>query len=1301
MGSVYRALDQHTGEPVAVKVLSSEAGIRTERFVQEALLLGGLSHPAIVRYVEHGCSADGRLFLVMEWLEGEDLGRRLARGALSVSDAVTVVERAAGGLAAAHARGVVHRDVKPGNLFLEQGDPARARLLDFGVAHAAGRRVVLTHEGTVVGTAGYMAPEQAGGDVEIDARADVFSLGCVLFACLCGSSPFRGNHLVAVLGRILLEDAPRLRERRPDVPVALDALAARMLCRARETRPRDAAEIEAELRRIRLETPMPRQGLLAPERTGVASPRAASQDTDAVHPGARVETVTSSMDGMTWGERRHVSLLVVRADAAGATSATDEWADELRVSVVARRFELDVRAVADGSELVTASPRRALGPDGSAQLAVCALALRDAFPTVRLALVTGLMDSADRVSYASALERAAELLEGGPTAAKPSPVRLDDTSARLLASRFEVSAEPRGPVLVGRREWAGAARTLLGKAVPLMGRDKELALLEATLRECREEPTSRFLIVSGGAGCGKSRLGRELVHRARALGPISVWFAQADCVGVGSPLGLVRQLVRSAASLQEPGAVDLHRARLRACIGACLAEPDASRCVELLGDLVGVPADKPSPELRAARNDPGILSEQTRAAFARWVDAATQAGPVLVLLEDLQWGDDPSSAWLLEAVRRLRDRPMMVLGIGRLETEQRLPRLWAAPEVQHLGLVGLTRRASERLARAVLGREASDETVGRVVAQADGNAFFLEELLRGAADGDSRLPETVLAVAHARLGALEPDARRILRAASVFGQAFCAEGIVALLGGQMDARDVGGWLAALAARELLEVRASARAPADVEYSFRNAILREAAYCMLTDEDRGAAHRLAAGWLAGSPAADCSVVAEHFERAGEQALAAPWLARAADTALAAGSFEQALALASRALEIGVQADQQGRLHVLQAGAYAWRGDWPRSLHASGCALHLVRPGSPWFFLCVATRLLAAHTVGDEAAVGDAVLAMLRDDHPVEASGPFALATCVLSTGLLHVGQRDLALGIIQRLEDVACAQADPDPAFQGWLHASRVLPALFVHEDLGLAVRSAREATALLGGVRDIPGLTLATTLLGLSLDESGDTQEALRLLRDAEAQSERIGGAITRHLATALLVRALSRAGDVAGATLRARIFLESADAMTLQIARGLAAVLQLEAGELDEAQTHARATIAHEGVCLILHRLAAFHVLARVALARNRPIDALEMVEHALRLRDLGVGGPLLHAELLRTKLEALLGVGRVPDARELASGARPWLLRVAATIEPPQARERFLRGPETGGLLALAGACEKLEAMPDAHRK
>src|SRR5690606_5938573 len=246
MGVVYRAVDHESGETVALKLLhaaTNDAELRS-RFVREAEVLSQVTHPNIVRYIAHGAHQahpQTMLYLVMEWLEGEELEERLLWGrGLATAEVVRLASRVASALAAAHRHGIIHRDIKPSNIFLVQGELDSVRLLDFGIARAnAASR--MTRTGLALGTPGYMAPEQATGERDIDARADLFALGAVLFECLTGRPAYEGNHAMAILTKVLFETPPRVDEYRDGLPQVLVDMVGTLMERERDARPADAS----------------------------------------------------------------------------------------------------------------------------------------------------------------------------------------------------------------------------------------------------------------------------------------------------------------------------------------------------------------------------------------------------------------------------------------------------------------------------------------------------------------------------------------------------------------------------------------------------------------------------------------------------------------------------------------------------------------------------------------------------------------------------------------------------------------------------------------------------------------------------------------------------------------------------------------------------------------------------------------------------------------------------------------------------------------------------------------------------
>jgi serine/threonine protein kinase len=237
MATVYRATGPD-GREVALKVLAAALTGDEEfrhRFHREARAAVRISHPHVVPVYGGGAHA-GRLYLTMRYVEGDDLARRLAAGPLAPRDAAALIAQVAAGLDAAHALGIIHRDVKPANVLLE-GDPPSARLTDFGLMKDVGSKTPVTIEGSFIGTCDYAAPEQVLG-LPVDARADVYALGCVLYEMLTGRVPFPRDTAAARMFAHVHQPPPAV----PAAP-AFDAVIGRAMAKRAGDRYSTAGEL--------------------------------------------------------------------------------------------------------------------------------------------------------------------------------------------------------------------------------------------------------------------------------------------------------------------------------------------------------------------------------------------------------------------------------------------------------------------------------------------------------------------------------------------------------------------------------------------------------------------------------------------------------------------------------------------------------------------------------------------------------------------------------------------------------------------------------------------------------------------------------------------------------------------------------------------------------------------------------------------------------------------------------------------------------------------------------------------------
>ena len=844
MGSVFRAHDLKRDEQVALKLLFSrhlEASLRFEREVQ---ILQEIHHPGIVRYISHGTHETGQLYLVMEWLEGEDLSQRMAREPLTVRETIELGAAAASALEAAHVRGIIHRDIKPSNLFLTNGRMSGVKLLDFGIARLVGSKTV-TRAGTLLGTPDHMAPEQVRSEPNIDGRADLFSLGCVLYQCLVQEHPFASTTVSGVLSKILMEPAPELHAKRPELPPQLCALVHSLLEKERESRPDRAGDVIAALLSI--------------------------PDAQVTHAERTDRIATPSRQRLTTKEQRLISLVLVSSmrTTPDESSTHNPIAEQVRcalISAMAESFNASCQLLPYGQILIVLMGKSAAS-DQARQAARLALQIRARFqesaaadekmgrPPLQLAVSTGCCALHEGEPDFATVAHTADMLRH-PAGAEMPPgeagaIWLDEVTAGLLGDQFQTRTFDGQEQLISEEQLGEPAKWSCHRRTPFYGRDSELRLLLSLLDHCIEEPRASVALITAEAGTGKSRLGQEFVQRALAThSELSIWVGAGDPQRLTVPYGLVARTLRQVMRLPETLDAAEQHAKLRSYLTERLEPGENPRAVEtaveFMGEILGIESPiAPSSELQCARLSTTSLSEQVRRVVIDLLLAECKRRPLLWLLEDMHLADR-ASLWLIDAaLRQLAEQPLCVVGLARPLIHSVFPDLWRNHPRQELKLTGLSRKTSEQIIRAMLGNNSSAETIQQLVESAGGNAFFLEEMVRAAAAGQrSQALPSVLVMIQSRIAQLTVLERRVLRAASIFGSRFRPSATLRLLGDGTDAAAVTDTLHKLTAYQLIKPTLEMRLQHDPEYMFTHSLVRDAAYGLMTANHRAVAHSLA-------------------------------------------------------------------------------------------------------------------------------------------------------------------------------------------------------------------------------------------------------------------------------------------------------------------------------------------------------------------------------------------------------------------------------------------------------------------------
>jgi tetratricopeptide (TPR) repeat protein len=1257
VGVVYRAHDQMSRQTVALKVIALPGvdGGEEARFRREGRVLAGLHHPAIVRVVAFGQLEEGQPYIAMEWLEGEDIAQRQRRSPLSLAQSVLAIADVCDALAAAHAAGIIHRDVKPSNVILagsapDSNDAFQVKLVDFGVAAVEDAK--LTRTGAIVGTPAYMAPEQARGDGKIDGRADLYAVGATLFEMITGRPPHTGPTPIAILARLVTTPAPRLAEVFVDVPPRLDELMARLLATAPGERPESAVEVARELRELADEI-----GATSSNRLTRGQPQDGS-----------LASVTTGRTGGT----RLVTSIVATCVPKGPARA--------RLLTHLRSRGADATELGGDAIVSHLGVRKALGDEATRALD---LGLRIAKVNASVGVATGRTRIDRTRPTGEVVDRAAALARD----ALRGQVLADTTTTELTRGRFELQLRGDGSAVVGaplrgRREIIGGA--------PFVGREAELAQIVAGFDRCVDDKTPIVVTVTGAPGIGKTRLRREALSRiaSHASAPRIV-LARCESFAKGYALGVVGDVARGLSGVAK--GAQLQEAFDATDVLIAVSEVQCSEhSRELLARLI---ANEVLPELddtRGARDALWLVLTDMTAGL-------TRHNPLVLVLEDAQWADAESLAWLDHLLARAAGRPLCLLAAARPTFWRDTPARFEGRDHVRLELRPLSRRQARAIASALLGERAVGEQgealADSIAQQSAGLPLFAEELARIAAAGrDASDAPTIEAAMQVHLDALDELGRDAASKLAVFGLVGWDVGLEAI--GVPAASDA---LRELAAAEVLVEQAHARFSGTREFAFKHALMREVAYASLGEDLLKECHARCGRWLA-KVGEDDAIVARHLELGGEGIEAASYLEKAARRALAAHALPEAVSLAEKALAFAEDKPTQfSRAQLLDE---AWNrldaraGERDTAVRAMQEAVY-DEPSE--------VRARGARVRYEDACGGDAGTSARLDEvrNAAQAANiPDEESRCAaaLAARYAYAGELDRAAEVADGLLTLSQRHNIAGAAVDAWQTLAVVRQA---RGEVGAALEARRSAARAASAAGLTAREAMLTINVGFALTTVGASGEARLAIESGVALAEAIGSpGVQRHGKMILLCWAATFGADgsldaalaepraTAGAALAGSWVPHDRATLGVLFYRGM----ELLRTTTSERDARALLKIAAEG-----YRATKMLDVLPVALglwaeAERRCGDARQastLAAEAAGLFDEGSPSLLNEAPVFLALHDACVDLGRLEDARSaIARGVPRLVTRLKGLAGTPYARTFLTQLAPNAGLLAAAEA-------------
>jgi class 3 adenylate cyclase/tetratricopeptide (TPR) repeat protein len=976
-------MDRH----VAVKVIRT--GIMSEpmigdRFQREARLIARLEHPYLLPVYDFDGTHDPP-YIVMRFLEGGTLKQVIERGGLPPDESLYTLRQVASALDYAHRQGVIHRDLKPSNIMIDL--EGNAFITDFGIARVSDAARDLTGTGMALGTPGYMAPEQVWGESDVDGRADVYSLGAIIFEMLAGDPPFSPENVAGLLVAHLQEPVPEVTESNAAIPAEVNEVINKAMAKERNKRYGSAGKlVKALAEALKSETSGTPAQLRSMTRSFASEQLAVLAE--GVDTESNGDTDTTPSDQQRQLTVLHVDLtelaeiLYETEEPEDARETMDDLWNRLERVMLEHGGALQSRTAEVGLTLWGVEASREDDPERAirAALAMKAAVIEastghwgedDEPPPFKAGITTGpILLEQESTSGAFLASGMAITLAGRlKDAAPPGEILVAHDTFTHVRGVF--TFQPLPPIRMrGRKEplevyiaveakprpFRRPMRGVEGVETRMVGREAELKALQDALILTIEDRETQVVTVVGEAGVGKSRLLYEFSNWVDLLDE-DIWHFQARAVQPArqQPYAVLRDLFSFRFRILDSDPPPMVRKKFVDGVVHFMGE-DAIEKAQIFGQFISFDFSE-IPAVQAALQEPKRFEEQARHYLGQFFSAAAQSNPVSIQIEDIHWADDPSLDLVNHLVRAKTDLPLFAACMARPELFERRPG-WGEGQAYHarINLESLSRLDSRRLIREILKKmdKVPLELRDLIVERAEGNPFYVEELVKVLIDDrvivkkrdkwtvdlsrleTDRIPPTLTGVLQARLDTLPADQRTLLQRASVIGRIFWDTAVVSLsetMG--TTAGRVAALLDELHEKEMIFRREESAFERSSEYVFRHALLRDVTYETMLPRQRRVYHVQVAEWLieaSGERIDEYNIlIAEHFQIAQEYVQAAEFFGKVAASAADRFALTEALANAQRAdaLMADVEDPQIGEIrlrHRLQlARIHRGKGD----------------------------------------------------------------------------------------------------------------------------------------------------------------------------------------------------------------------------------------------------------------------------------------------------------------------------------------------------------------------------------------